>query len=82
MPGGVSGQSAPAVRRKRSPSTTIHPTIGPKGKEMRALDLPMAILLHLLLGIVGLSLMGMAAFILCVGAIGATLSGTGSGTAA
>jgi len=49
---------------------------------MRALDLPMAILLHLLLGIVGLSLMGMAAFILCVGAVGATLSGTGSGTAA
>jgi hypothetical protein len=58
----------------------IHPTIQPKGPEMRALDLPMAILLHLVFGIVGLSLMGMAALILCVGAIGATLSGSRMGS--
>lgn len=78
----VSGRSAPAVRRKHSPSPMFHPTIEPKGKEMRALDLPMAILLHLVLGIVGLSLMGMAAFIVCIAAVGATLSGTGTGTSA
>lgn len=42
---------------------------------MRALDLPMAILLHLVLGLVGLSLMSMGAFIICVGAVGAALSG-------
>lgn len=42
---------------------------------MRALDLPMAILLHLMLGIVGMSLLGVAAVLLCIGAVGATLSG-------
>jgi hypothetical protein len=31
---------------------------------------------------VGLSLMGMAAFIVCVGAVGAALSGAGTGTSA
>jgi len=82
MPAAVSGRTTPGMRRKTSPSTTIHPTIAPKGIEMRALDLPMAILLHLMLGIVGLSLLSMAAFLVCVAAVGAALSGTATSTAA
>ena len=45
---------------------------------MRAFYLPMAILLHVVLGLVGLSIMGMGAALLCAGALGAGFSSIGS----
>lgn len=45
---------------------------------MRAFDLPMAIFLHVVFGIIGLSIMGMGAAFLCAGAIGAGCSSIGS----
>lgn len=80
MRAAVNRRHEAAMRRKHSPMQMIHPTIG-SGKEtdmLRALDLPMAILLHMMLGIVGLTLMGMGALFVCVAAAGAAVSGLGT----